>query len=114
MNASKHAGFLTTDITVWEDGVLLYSIFGTNPGSIFAGAFGQFDDTCPVGQMIVFSRTTGETAVSQQNALPTHGVVVVVIMTDEHAFHIALFLHGSKQTGIQGRRTGFFLADAIK
>ena len=63
--------------------------------------------------MVVFGRATAETAVSQQDALPIHGIVVVVIMTNKYTFHIALFFHGCKQTGVQGGRTSFLSPNSI-
>ena len=67
------------------------------------GALALFSDTNPgTGyQMIVLGVATAEAPVSQQDAVPHDGIVVVMVVTHEYAHHVAALIHGCEHARVE-------------
>lgn len=71
------------------------------PGSEPAFSFVQHDDPGTVGQVVIFGVASCESAVGQQDVLPYHGIVVVVVVSHKASHDVALFFDGREKSAVQ-------------
>lgn len=89
-------------------------VFQADPGGETVFSFGHFYYAGTVGQVIVNRIASGITAVSQQDAFPVNGIVVIVVVTDKYSLNISHLFHGSKKPGVKLGSAGFFLTGSYQ
>lgn len=65
-------------------------------------------------EVVVFGVAAGVASIGEDDAVEDGGIVVVVVVADEHGEYVATLLEGGKQAGVQGRRAAFLAARACK
>ena len=69
----------------------------------------KLDNSGPIRfQIVVNGITATETAIHQEDVVPFHSIVIIVVMSTNNSFYITHFFHANKHTRIHRRRTRLF------